>query len=201
MPHNRQQKEDEVRQEYSFVVTGGEYSALQGAIAAADIYFTGGQITLAVLQSDLQDLGQKAITEMAAAGVNPLTEPVYAGYFTFNNWETPLPGVKIDLPNKFVPYVAARKKSPPGPIAPTDVIKNFQVAPDLPVLLRLADGTIYLFDGVEKWHVPDPDALTMVYKQFSLRPVFDENDYPSHAGQTPAQLRAAFETFVKSIPG
>jgi hypothetical protein len=62
----------------------------------------------------VKQFGIDLATALAQAGINPATEPRYFGDFVFNNWERPFPGVVVPLPNKFVPYVAARKKGQPA---------------------------------------------------------------------------------------
>lgn len=203
--NNRSEKEKEVNGKFEFVVTGGEYSVLHGVLAAADIFVTGGAITQTFIENELGDFGKKVLRLMLDAGINPLTEPIFAGSFSFDNWGFLL-GEKVFFPPKTVPYVAARKKGDvrPLPTPPPDVHVDIPIAPDIPVLLLRADGRVYAFTGTRKWQVSDndhSDRLIMLQLQFSLRPSYTENDFPVGPGLTPAQLRKAFEDFVDSIPG
>lgn len=109
MPHNRKQREQSIRDKYDFVVFDGEYSAAHAALAVVDVIANGGTYTLQFIKDQLGSFGKKVATRMLQAGVNPASEPIYSGTMVFENWERVL-GVKIPLPNKFVPYVAARKK-------------------------------------------------------------------------------------------
>ena len=111
MPHNRPEMERAIRRRFEFVVFGNEYNAVHGILAVIDGIATGGTFTIEFLQNELSQLGIDVATAMINAGVDPTREPIYVDIMTFNNWEQPIPGVKIPLPNKFVPYVAARKKT------------------------------------------------------------------------------------------
>jgi hypothetical protein len=111
MPHNRKKKEQEIRSRFEFVVFADtEASIFNAALGVVDAIVSGGTYTLQYIQSELGDFGIKAASEMTKAGVNPVSEPIYSDVMTFQNWEQPIPGTKIPLPNKFVPYVAARKR-------------------------------------------------------------------------------------------
>lgn len=111
MPHNRPEREAQIRDQYHFVVFGGEYSLAHAALAAIDAVIDGGNLTYDFLKDELTRFGIELAISMASAKPPVLpTEPLYVGKMIFENWEEPLPGLKIALPNKFVPYVAARKK-------------------------------------------------------------------------------------------
>ncbi len=113
MPHNRAKREQAVRNKYDVVCVGGEYSVLQPILFTVDAIITGGNFTYEYLKQEALQFGINVATCLANAGVNPITEPLYFDKFVFENWEEPVPGVRVPLPNKFVPYVAARKKTPP----------------------------------------------------------------------------------------
>jgi hypothetical protein len=115
MPNNRSKREQAVHDTYNFVVFGGEYSVAHALLAVADGIITGGNFTYQFLKDEVKQFGINLAVAMANAGINPLNEALYFDKMVFENWETPVAGMKVPLPNKFVPYVAARKK----PDAPT----------------------------------------------------------------------------------
>lgn len=122
MPNSRDEREQEVRTKYSFVVTGGEYHLGHALFAVADGILTGGNFTYDFLQNEVAQFGIDLALALANAGINPLNEPLYFDKFIFENWEQPLPGVKVPLPNKFVPYVAAKRNNLPEPPSNPQVI-------------------------------------------------------------------------------
>jgi hypothetical protein len=97
---------------YAFVVYGGEYSIFNALLVAADVMIEGGNTSAQYLQEEVRLFAIDLANAMATAHppVNPASERLYFGKFIFENWEQPTPGVRIPLPNKFVPYVAARPR-------------------------------------------------------------------------------------------
>ncbi|NEZ54981.1 hypothetical protein [Adonisia turfae] len=131
MPHNRAERERAVREKYEFVVFGGEYSVFNALLAAVDGIITGGNFTYAFLKNEARNFGIDLATALSQAGLNPLNETLYFDKFVFNNWEKKF-GIRITLPNKFVPYVAARKRETPK--RPRDVASidgRFRAVSDL----------------------------------------------------------------------
>ena len=121
MPNNRAEREKEVRDRYDFVVCGGEYSIAHALLAVADAIITGGNFTYEFLKSEAAQFGIDLASELARAGLDPTKETLYFDYFIFENWEIispkrriagkTIPEVRLPLPNKFVPYIAARRKA------------------------------------------------------------------------------------------
>jgi hypothetical protein len=113
MPHNRTKRQSEVDAKYAFVVYGHEYSITNAILAILDAIITGGVATAEYLRGEMAQFGIDLASAMARATppVNPAKETLYVGKFIFENWEEKA-GVRIPLPNKFVPYVAARKRWP-----------------------------------------------------------------------------------------
>ena len=134
MPHNRKDREREVRNRYEFVVFGGEYHLGHAVLAVIDGYYTGGQVTWATAKQELKSLFVDVAQKMIDEGLDPTSEPIYVDKFVFENWEEVL-GNKIPLPNKFVPYVAARKKNNPVDQA------------GQPVHQLIREGKTYFFRG------------------------------------------------------
>jgi hypothetical protein len=157
VPHNRAKREQELRNQFSFVVFNGEYSVVHAALAVVDVISTGGTVTLTYLQEELGEFGQQVAAKMIEAGVNPVTEPLYAGVMTFQNWETPIPGWKVSLPNKFVPYVAARRIPVPPPVEGTG---NFKI-PILQVGTALHETNGYFDFSVARWSGGRPDLFAI----------------------------------------
>ena len=111
MQHDRGKCEAGIRICFEVVVFADtEASIFNVALGVVDAIVSGGTYTLQYIQSELGDFGIKIANEMINAGVNPVNEPIYSDVMTFHNWEQPIKGTKIYLPNKFVPYVAARKR-------------------------------------------------------------------------------------------
>ena len=110
MPHNRPERESEIRERYEFVVFDGEWSSVHAILAVIDGFYTGGSITWEVVSSEMTELFGDVATKMIEAGLDPTIEPIYVDKMIFETWEEPLHGWIVPLPNKFVPYVAARKK-------------------------------------------------------------------------------------------
>ena len=110
MPHNRAEKEKEIRDRYEFVVFDGEWSSAHAILAVIDAFYTGGSVTWEVVKSEMQEIFGNVSQAMIEHGLDPLNEPIYVDKMIFQNWEREF-GIKLKLPNKFVPYVAARKKS------------------------------------------------------------------------------------------
>ena len=143
MPHNRQKREAEVTSKYDFIVFGGEYSAFNALLIAIDAIITGGNTSVTYLQNEMQQFGIDLAVAMANASppVDPINETLYVGKFIFQNWEEPFPGVKVPLPNKFVPYVAARKKNPPPSTRPVHQFQErFRAVNDISSSLGFAAG-------------------------------------------------------------
>ena len=112
MPHDRKEREQDIRDRFEFVVFADtEASLFNAALGIVDAIVSGGTYTLQYIQMELGDFGIKVAKAMVNAGVNPVDEPIYSDAMTFHNWEQPFPETKIPLPNKFVPYVAARKRT------------------------------------------------------------------------------------------
>lgn len=120
MPHDRKQQEERLRASYDFIVFGGEYGVINAGLAVIDGIVTGGAVTLEWLQNEVAKFGIDLATAMATATppVSP-NEPLFGDIMTFHTWEQPFPGVKIPTGNKFVPYVAARRKG--GPFGKDDI--------------------------------------------------------------------------------
>ncbi len=106
-------RQQDVRDRFEFVVFDGEYSGVHAILAGIDAFYTGGIIMTNVVESDLKDFFGDVAQKMMAKGLDPTTEPIYVDYFIFNNWQDLPFNNKLPLPNKFVPYVAARKKGRP----------------------------------------------------------------------------------------
>jgi hypothetical protein len=117
MPHNRGEREAAVRSKYGFVVFGGEYGLQHVLLAAVDAVITGGNTTFDYLKDEVKQFGIDLASSLASAGIDPTTEPLYVDKMIFENWEK-IGGIKWELPNKFVPYVAAKKRSNPSPVPP-----------------------------------------------------------------------------------
>jgi hypothetical protein len=119
MPHNRQEREAKIREQYEFVVFDGEFSAFNAALIIVDLFVTGGTFSLEYIKGTLGDFGEDVVIKMVNYGLDPLTETIYGGVMEFQTWESPfLPfsDQKVYGPDKYVPYIAARKKQPaPGP--------------------------------------------------------------------------------------
>ncbi len=157
MPHNRAKREKEVRDQFEFVVFADtEVSAFSAALAVVDIIVTGGNYSLEYIKTELGDFGLKVVEKMIQAGVNPATEPIYSDVMIFQNWEQPIPGVKIPLPNKFVPYIAARKSKIVTP-ASTGPFK----VPILQVGTGLQETNGYYDFGVANWSGGKPDLFVI----------------------------------------
>jgi hypothetical protein len=111
MPHNRAEREQAIRNRYEFAVFDGEFSLFNGALVAIDAYVTGGTYTIEYIKDTLGDFGRDVVSKMIAAGIDPTGETIYGDVMVFQTWENPIPGVtgRIYGPNKFVPYIAARK--------------------------------------------------------------------------------------------
>jgi len=98
-------------------VFDGEYSLFNAALAIADVIVDGGYCTLEYIKDNLKEFGETVASEMIAQHIDPRSEPINAAVMTFHCWETPLAGrpffsdKRFYLPNKHVPYVAARTKS------------------------------------------------------------------------------------------
>jgi len=63
---------------------------------------------------------------------------------------------------------------------------------------------IFAFNGVNKWHIPNPDAMVFMQKAFpglgpSGKGNYDWTDWPNPAGG-PATQSAAWDKFLDSIP-
>ena len=69
MPHNKPEREQEVRDKYEFVVLGGEYHYGHLLLGVADAIITGGQFTYAFLKDEVTkfgiDLAHTALFEVA----------------------------------------------------------------------------------------------------------------------------------------
>jgi hypothetical protein len=157
MPHNLAKREKEVRDQFEFVVFADtEVSAFNAALSVVDIIVTGGTYTLQYIKTELGAFGLKVAEKMIQAGVNPATEPIYSDVMTFQNWEQPIPGVKIPLPNKFVPYIAARKRK----IVTPATGGNFKV-PVLQVGTGLHETNGYYDFGVANWSGGKPDLFVI----------------------------------------
>lgn len=154
MPHNCASKAKEISDQFDFVVFGGEYGLFNGALAIVDVIVTGGNCTLEYIKSEVKDFGVDVVTEMIKAGINPTSEPIYSGVKIFQNWEQPLPGVKIPLPNKFVPYIAARKK----PVASPTAAGSFMV-PSVQVGTALEESNGYFEFGMGVWSGASPELF------------------------------------------
>ena len=126
MGHNRPEREQEVKNKFEFVVFGGEYGVLPASLAAVDTMVFGGTTTMAWLKDELGDFGVKVATAMVEADIDPTSEPIYGDRMIFNNWHE-IGGVKIPLPNKVVPYIAARKRSGATVTRITDEIDQINV--------------------------------------------------------------------------
>lgn len=122
MPHDRPVQEKRLRDTYDFIVFGGEYSIMHAALIVFDGFVTGGAVTFEFARSEAAELGIDLAEAMASATppVQP-SETLYGNVMTFHNWEEPFPNVKIPLPNKFVPYIAARKREK---TTPSCVLRN-----------------------------------------------------------------------------
>jgi hypothetical protein len=199
MPHNRAEREKEVREKYHFVVFGGEYSLAHVLLSALDIFVNEGQYTADFVWSQVKGFGIDLITEMLNAGLDPTQEPMYVGKFIFENWEN-FQGQKIQLPNKFVPYVAARKIAAgvPPPSSNTYKWQDF-MADDL-VFLGKPTGEIYTCNGTNKWHVPAPEHVLTLVTMFAPLRRYGYQDFPKQPGWTDAEHQAAWNNFVNAIP-
>lgn len=109
MPHSINKWKLAMLEKFEFVVFAAEYSNLNAALAVVGAIAGEGTYTLEFIRKELGDFGAKVAKRMIERGVNPASEPIYAGVIILENWEWVL-GVKIPLPSRYVPYVAARKK-------------------------------------------------------------------------------------------
>lgn len=110
MPHNRAKREADIKNQYEFVFFGHEYHWGHAVLAAVDGYVTGGTVTAEYLKNEVAEFGIDLVAKMAECGLNPLTEPLYFDKMIFETWEQPTPWWRQSTGNRFVPYVAARKK-------------------------------------------------------------------------------------------
>lgn len=123
MPHDRAEQEQKVRDEYEFVVFDGEYGYHHLALAVVDLFVSGGTYTLEYIKQNLKQFGLEVAQSMINDGVDPTKETIYGNAMVFRNWESPLkrkeehasPSRRVYLPNKHVPYIAARRKTQPSP--------------------------------------------------------------------------------------
>lgn len=112
--HNRGKREAEIRARFDWVVFDGEFSAASVAAYALESYFLGGQITRDQLTQCAQKMGIDVARKMIENGFDPNHDVIYSGLMTFNNWQDLPFGNELALPNKFVPYVAVKRRGGGG---------------------------------------------------------------------------------------
>lgn len=207
MPHNRAKREDPIRATYGFVVFADtEVSALHLALAAVDVFYTGGTYTTQYIKDELGDFGEKVVTRMMEAGFNPVNETVYGGVMKFQNWEKPLQ-VKIHLPEKYVPYIAGRKRDVPAVPSEPGIPVQVELEEDhMRVSLRKDSGAEFMFDGVFKVPLNTPEekaTLETMFNGGALFPIYAWNTpgvaYPPSAN-TDSKKITYFNTWIDNIP-
>jgi hypothetical protein len=121
MPSTRADiQKSEVEDRFEVFALSGEYGLWEAAIGAADLWFSGGQITRQFVVDEAERLGMKVTEAFLSADppVNSLAEPIYGGVFYFSTYERPFLAVsdaKIVTDRRAVIYVAARKKGEVNP--------------------------------------------------------------------------------------
>lgn len=112
--HNREDKEQEVRDRFEWVVFGGEYHPWQLAPAAVDVIFGGGELTKDFAIAESKKFSINFAEELATRDQKA---PIAGGIMSFTMWEKPL-GVKVNIGDKYVPYMGVLKKDKSVPKPP-----------------------------------------------------------------------------------
>lgn len=107
----RDDKEQEIRDRYDWVIFGGEYGAFPALAIGLDATFFGGQMSIDFAKSEAQKFGVDLAKELAKQSRKG---PITGGVMRFTMWEKPL-GVKVNIGDKFVPYIGVLKPDTEAP--------------------------------------------------------------------------------------
>lgn len=133
---DREKAKQSVRDKFDVVIFGHDYSVSNIPEVIADVWFTGGEVTLAQISNDAKKLGFEVAKEMQKRGVDPTKEKLYAGVVY---WSYPITKIPKLNGRGCTPYVAARKRHDrklPDQEEPTGILSNVILWKDIGVSWR-----------------------------------------------------------------